>query len=121
MQSTVRKELFSKQHYQNLIIADDPSITLKKPLSARSVLWSNFLQIHHSDIAQDYIVCKECRIVLKWTSETGTRVMKNHNCGKKPTSKASTTHFTSTYNFFLFATRSRRLFNNKRTYCSIMR
>jgi hypothetical protein len=90
MPSTVHKEPLSKQHYQNLILANDPSVILRKPPSARSELWSNFSQLHHFDIAQDYIVCTDCRIVLKWTSETGTKVMKNHNCGKKTTSKTST-------------------------------
>ncbi|CAM4887879.1 unnamed protein product [Rotaria socialis] len=90
MSCTVRKELFSKQYYQNLIVTKDSSIKLKKPPSARSELWSNFSQVYHSDIAQDYIVCHECHIVLKWTSETGTNVMKNHNCGNKFTSKKST-------------------------------
>ncbi|CAF1473288.1 unnamed protein product [Rotaria magnacalcarata] len=70
MSCTARKELFSKQHYQNLIVTKDSSIKLKKPPSARSELWSNFSQVYHSDIAQDYIVCHECHIVLKWTSET---------------------------------------------------
>ncbi len=28
-----------------------------------------------------------CNVVLKWSSETGTRVMKNHNCKNKSTSR----------------------------------
>ena len=87
MSCTVRKELFSKQYYQNLIGTNDSSIKLKKPPSARSELWLNFSQVCHLDIAHDYIVCHDCHVVLKWTSETGTKFMKNHNCGKKSTSK----------------------------------
>ncbi|CAF2440986.1 unnamed protein product [Rotaria sp. Silwood2] len=91
MSSTIPKEPFLKQHYQNLVTMNDSSITLIKPSNARSELWSNFSQLYHLNIAQNYVVCHECRVVLKWTSETGTKVMKNHNCGKKFTPKISTT------------------------------
>ncbi|CAF1518711.1 unnamed protein product [Adineta steineri] len=91
MSSTVSKETFSKDHYQKLIIINDSSITLLKPSNSRSELWSKFSQLHHLNIAQNYIVCNLCRVVLKWSSETGTRVMKNHNCENKPTPKSSTT------------------------------
>jgi hypothetical protein len=42
-------------------------------------------QLYYQNAPQDYIVCNFCRIVLKWTSETDTKVMKNHNCGNKST------------------------------------
>ncbi|CAF1686842.1 unnamed protein product [Rotaria sp. Silwood1] len=90
MSSTVRKE-FSKHDFQKLILSNDSSISLSKPANARSNLWSNFSQLYYSGVAQNYIVCNDCRNVLKWTSKTGTKVMKNHSCTKKLIPKPSTT------------------------------
>ena len=42
-----------------------------------------FSQLHHLNHPQNYIVCNICRVLLKWSSETGTKVMKNHNCETK--------------------------------------
>jgi hypothetical protein len=94
MASTVNKQTFSKHDYQNLVVTNDPSISLIKPSTARSELWSKFSQLYHLNIAQNYIVCNLCRVVLKWSSESGTRVMKNHNCENKSTSKTSTSSTT---------------------------
>ncbi|CAF1262711.1 unnamed protein product [Rotaria sordida] len=91
MSSTVHKKTLSKHDFQQLVMINDPSISLIKPSNARSELWSKFTQLHHLNIAQNYIVCNLCRVVLKWTSETGTKVMKNHNCENKSSSKTSTT------------------------------
>ncbi|CAF4193846.1 unnamed protein product [Rotaria sordida] len=91
MSSTVHKKTLSKHDYQQLVMINDPSISLIKPSNARSELWSKFTQLHHLNIAQNYIICNLCRVVLKWTSETGTKVMKNHNCENKSSSKTSTT------------------------------
>ena len=91
MSSTAPKETFSKDQYQTLVINNDLSITLLKPPSARSELWSRFSQLHHLNVAQNYIVCNLCRVVLKWSSETGTKVMKNHNCENKSIPKPSST------------------------------
>ena len=52
----------------------------------RSELWSKFSQLYHLNIPRNYIVCSTCRVVLKWSSETGTKVIKNHNCENKSTS-----------------------------------
>jgi hypothetical protein len=91
MSSTVPKQTFSKTYYQNLVTNNDSSITLLKPFNRRSELWSNFSQLHYLNVAQNYIVCNLCRSVLQWSSETGTKVMKNHNCEKKSTPKPSIT------------------------------
>ena len=81
---------FSKQDYQQMVSTNDSSISLVKPKNARSSLWTNFLQLYHLNIAQNFIVCNLCRVVLKWSGETGTKVMKNHNCENKPASNTST-------------------------------
>lgn len=91
MSSSNGKQTFSKQKYQDLVATRDPSISLTKPPNARSELWSNFSQLHHLNVPQDYIVCNVCRVVLKWSSETGTKVMKNHNCESRSTSRTSVT------------------------------
>ena len=80
MSSTVDTPILSKNDYQRLVNEHHSSISLIKPISARSNLWSKFSQLHHLGNPQNYIVCNICHIVLKWSSETGTRVMKNHNC-----------------------------------------
>src|SRR5579871_1787221 len=91
MSSNSHKQILSKQAYQSLVKINDPSISLIKPSSARSEWWSKFSQLYHLTIAQNYIVCNTCRVVLKWSSETGTKVMKNHNCDSKSTPRTSTT------------------------------
>lgn len=85
------KPTFSTHYYQNLVSMKDPSISLIKPASTRTELWLKFSQLHHLNIARDFIVCNVCNVVLKWSNETGTKVMKNHDCENKSTSKTFTT------------------------------
>ena len=106
MSSTINKQIFSKHDYQQLVISNDPSISLIKPCNARSELWSKFSQLHHLNIAQNYIVCNLCHVVLKWSSETGTKVMKNHKCEKKISIKSINNTFASAYHIILYATNS---------------
>ena len=103
MSSTINKQTFSKHDYQQLVISNDPSISLIKPSNTRSELWSKFCQLYHLNIAQNYIVCNLCHVVLKWSSETGTKVMKNHKCEKKININNT---FASAYHIILYATNS---------------
>ena len=81
------KSSLSKLELQNLVASNNPSISFVKPANVRSACWTNYRQIYHSNIAQDYIVCLHCKIILKWTGVNGTRVMTHHNCLKiKPVS-----------------------------------
>ena len=72
----------SKADVQMLVTSNDPSISIVKPTAVRSKCWTNYSQVHHQNVALDYIVCLECKTVLKWTSENGTRVMNHHKCMK---------------------------------------
>jgi hypothetical protein len=83
MSSSTVKIILSKAELQNLVTSNHPSISFIKPTNVRSECWTNYSQVYHSNIAQDYIICLQCKTVLKWTSETGTRVMSHHNCSKR--------------------------------------
>lgn len=72
----------SKADIQMLVATNDPSISFVKPTSVRSKCWTNYSQVHHQNVALDYVICLECKAVLKWTSENGTRVMNHHKCIK---------------------------------------
>ena len=74
--------LLSKNEIQELVSSDDPSIAFMKPENTRSECWKNFSQIFHTKVAQDFVICLECKTILKWTSANGTRVMTHHNCLK---------------------------------------
>lgn len=74
--------LMSKDEIQELVSSNDPSISFMKPENARSECWKNFSQVFHSNAAQDFIICLQCKTILKWTSTNGTRVMSHHNCSK---------------------------------------
>lgn len=65
-----------------LAMSNDPSISFVKPTAVRSKCWTNYSQVHHQNVALDYIICLECKTVLKWSSENGTRVMNYHRCTK---------------------------------------
>ncbi|CAF1368097.1 unnamed protein product [Rotaria sordida] len=73
----------SKAELQILVTLNDPSVSFTKPKNKRSECWSNFSQIYHENNPLDYIICLQCKSVLKWTSENGTRVMSHHNCLNK--------------------------------------
>ncbi|CAF3813965.1 unnamed protein product [Rotaria sp. Silwood1] len=87
MSSAIDKPTLSKHDYQKLVNNNDPSISQIESSSTRSELWSKLSQLHHLNIPQNYIVCNMCHAVLKWNSETSTKMMKNHNCGNKSVSK----------------------------------
>ncbi len=74
----------SKADLQALVTSNNPLVSFAKPASVRSQCWSNYTQVYHGNIPQDFIICLQCKTVLKWTSENGTRVMNHHNCIKKP-------------------------------------
>ncbi|CAF0739074.1 unnamed protein product, partial [Didymodactylos carnosus] len=38
--------------------------------------------IYHANNPQDYIICLQCKSVLRWAKGHGTRVMTYHNCSK---------------------------------------
>ncbi|CAF1328719.1 unnamed protein product [Rotaria sordida] len=65
------KSTLSKAKILVLVTSNDPSISFKKPTG-----------VYHQNIVQDYIICLQYRIILKWISENGTRVMSHHNCLK---------------------------------------
>ncbi len=77
------KSTLSKTELQTLVTSNDPSTSFTKPANKRSECWTNYSQIYHENNPQDYILCLQCRVVLKWTGEHGTRVMTHHNCIKK--------------------------------------
>ncbi|CAF0921012.1 unnamed protein product [Didymodactylos carnosus] len=72
-----------KTKLQALVTAKDPTISFIEPAISRSDCWTSFSQIQLSKISQDYVVCLSSGTVLKWISENGTKVMKNHSCPKK--------------------------------------
>ncbi len=74
------KSILSKAELQTLVTSNDPSVSFTKPKNVRSECWSNFSQVYHEGNPLDYIICLQCKTVLKWTSENGTRVMSHHNC-----------------------------------------
>lgn len=83
MRTAPSQKNLSKDRLQELVLANDSSISLVKPVSAWSEPWLNFSQLHHSSAAQDYIVWLYCRIILKKTSENGTtffRLVANPGC-----------------------------------------
>jgi len=86
MSANSTKSNLSKADLQVLVTSNDSSISLVKPVNKRSECWSNFSQVYHINKPQDYIVCLQCKTVLKWTSENGTRVMTHHNCLQKSVS-----------------------------------
>jgi len=73
------KSFLSKAEVQSLVASNDASISFVKPTNARSECWTNFSQICHRNISQDYIICLQCKTILKWTSTNRTRVMTHHN------------------------------------------
>lgn len=75
-----KKSPLSKSAIQNLVILNSPLISFAKPTNVRSEFWTNYSQIYYQDIVQDYILCSNCKTVLKWRSESGTRVMSHHHC-----------------------------------------
>lgn len=79
------KSVLSKPELQTLVTSNDPSISFAKPKNVRSDCWSGFSQIYYEGNPLDYIICLECKTVLKWNSENGTRVMSHHNCLNKST------------------------------------
>ena len=82
-----KESTLSKAELQVLVTSNDSSISFIKPAHVRSECWTNYSQIYHAGVAQDYIICLQCKIVLKWTGANGTRVMTHHNCLKsKPVS-----------------------------------
>ena len=81
----------SKADIQMLVTSNDPSISIVKPTAVRSKCWTNYSQVHHQNVALDYIVCLECKTVLKWTSENGTRVMNHHKCMKSKSLSSTST------------------------------
>ncbi len=87
MSANSTKSNLSKADLQVLVTSNDSSISLVKPVNKRSECWSNFSQVYHINKPQDYIVCLQCKTVLKWTSENGTRVMTHHNCLQKSVSR----------------------------------
>jgi hypothetical protein len=68
------KSFLSKAEVQSLVAPTDASISFVKPTNARSECWTNFSQICHGNISQDYIICLQSKTILKWTSNNGTRV-----------------------------------------------
>jgi hypothetical protein len=89
--------VLSKTDLQSLVTSDDPLISFKKPMNKRSECWTNYSQVFYSNIPQDYIVCLQCKCLLKWLKDHGTRVMTHHNCSKsKSISSPSSTTTTPT-------------------------
>ncbi|CAF1141676.1 unnamed protein product [Rotaria sordida] len=76
------KSTLSKAEIQGVVTSNDPSISFKKPTGVRSEFWTNYSQVYHKNIVQDYIICLQRRAVLKWISENGIIVMSHHNCLK---------------------------------------
>lgn len=76
------ESVLTKGELQSLVASNDPSISFMKPANVRSDCWTNFSQIYHGNISQDYVICLHCKTILKWTSTNGTRVMSHHNCLK---------------------------------------
>ncbi|CAF3367041.1 unnamed protein product [Rotaria socialis] len=83
------KSTLSKVEIQALVTLNDPSISFAKPANVRSEVWTNYSQVYYKNEGLDYIICSQCKVVLKWISENGTRVMSHHNCTKQKS--ASTT------------------------------
>ncbi|CAF4341287.1 unnamed protein product, partial [Rotaria sordida] len=65
------KSTLSKAEIQGVVTSNDPSISFKKPTGVRSEFWTNYSQVYHKNIVQDYIICLQRRAVLKWISENG--------------------------------------------------
>jgi len=81
------KSTLSKAELQVLVAVNDASISFRKPTNVRSECWTNYFQIYHADISQEYIICLQYKMILKWKSVNETRVMTHHNCLKsKPDS-----------------------------------
>ncbi|CAF1472915.1 unnamed protein product, partial [Didymodactylos carnosus] len=72
-----------KHVLQTLIESKDLSVSFARPKKARSSYWTKFSQVHRFNIPQDYIVCLNCKSLLKWTGKNGTNTMKNHSCSRK--------------------------------------
>ncbi len=51
------KSFLSKAEVQSLVASNDASISFVKPTNARSECWTNFSQICHGNISQNYIIC----------------------------------------------------------------
>jgi hypothetical protein len=79
----------TKSQLQALVASNDPSISFIKPTKSRSECWTSFSQVYHENNPQDFIICLQCKTILKWTSDQGTRVMTHHSCLKQKS--ASTT------------------------------
>ncbi|CAF3699139.1 unnamed protein product [Rotaria socialis] len=83
------KSTLSKVEIQALVTLNNLSISFAKPANVRSEVWTNYSQVYYKNEGLDYIICSQCKVVLKWISENGTRVMSHHNCTKqKSTSTA---------------------------------
>ncbi|CAF3950481.1 unnamed protein product [Rotaria sp. Silwood2] len=80
---TSTKTPLSKAALQDLVSSNGTSISFVKPAHGRSEFWKSYSQIYVEGVAQDYIICLQCKTVLKWTSENGTRVMSHHSCVKQ--------------------------------------
>ncbi|CAF1658709.1 unnamed protein product, partial [Rotaria magnacalcarata] len=81
------QSVLSKAELQRLIASDNPKFSFKKSTNKRGECWTNYSQIYHENNPQDYIMCLQCKSVLRWAKDHGTRVMTHHNCSKpKPVS-----------------------------------
>ncbi|CAF1085848.1 unnamed protein product [Rotaria magnacalcarata] len=65
------KATLSKVEIQTLATSNDPSISFAKPANVRSEVWTNYSQVYYKTEGLDYIICLQCRVVLKWISENG--------------------------------------------------
>ncbi|CAM4850592.1 unnamed protein product, partial [Rotaria magnacalcarata] len=81
------KATLSKVEIQTLATSNDPSISFAKPANVRSEVWTNYSQVYYKTEGLDYIICLQCRVVLKWISENARQRTISSYCPQSSLSK----------------------------------
>ncbi|CAF3052981.1 unnamed protein product, partial [Rotaria sp. Silwood2] len=101
--------MLSADDLSDLIKKSDPSVSYYNPLETdnnsskkrkRSEHWNGFRRILVNDVKQNYIICGNCQILLKWRTDDGTNVMKKHMIGCKSHSAVPSSFSQSISTFF---------------------
>ncbi|KAL7379837.1 hypothetical protein ABVT39_006786 [Epinephelus coioides] len=75
----MESEELGKAALQVKVKENDLRITLTK-LSGKSGVLKNFLRLESDSVKSLYAVCKTCKSLVKYTSDSGTSGLQRHTC-----------------------------------------